>query len=187
MSLDLWLTAQAIIARIGEKSRMGWWETDAYGQASSLVLSRLFPRTGPWAAIQLSISGAAAEHRRRIPAIPAITLFDLGEAMNRKLSDLLLQKKHTQAKLDAPDAWIDELGNPSGEELVAELTQLGFTTPHLVERVQRTAARANRSVCVGDLPHEADWTGAEILGLLIAGYQFSAPGEFVAPYLRVVL
>ena len=186
MALNRWLRAQAIIARIGEKSRMGWWATDAYGKASSLVLSRLFPCTAPWAAIQLSISGAAAEHKRCVPAIPAISLFDLGEVVNRELSDLLLHEKHAQARLDMPDAGLDELPNPSGKELVVQLVHLGFTTFQLVDRVRRTATRADRSVCVGELSPDADRTDMEVLGLLIAGYQFSSPGQLVAPYLRVV-
>lgn len=186
MSLDHWLSAQAIIACLGEKSPMGWWETDPHGKAASLVLSRLFPRTASWAAIQLSISISAAEHKRRVPSIPVVTLFDLGGVMNRELSDLLLQKKQSQTEIDLPDAWMDEFCNETGEQVVAGLVDLGFSTPQLVEHVRRTAVRADRSVWVGDLASDADRKDMEVLGLLIAGYQFSAPGQLVVPYLRVV-
>lgn len=186
MSLDRWLTAQSIIAGVGEKSRMGWWETDSHGKATSLVLSRLFPRTASWASIQLSILGAAAEHRRCVPSIPAITLFDLGEAVNRELADLLLHRKQMQEAIGLADSLMDQWSRQSGEQLVSKLVQLGLTTPQLVERVRRTAKLTDRAVWVADIAPDADRKDTEALGLLLAGYQFSTPGQFLAPYLRVV-
>lgn len=182
LSLEHLLLARAQIARLGEKSRLHWWETDAHGSAGGKLLARLFPRTAPWAAVELAMEAAATAHRRDLPPVPAVTLFDLGEQVNRSLVDLLLQKK-TAAVPTAP--FQHDLAQA---DLSGALVEAGLTTAEQLTAARRAtaAALADKAVCVGDLAAGADRSGPDAFGLLMAGYQFSGPGKFLIPYLRVI-
>lgn len=173
VSLEQLLLARARIARLGEKSHQNWWPSDAHGRAGQILLERLFPRTAPWSAVELSLDAACAAHRQGLPAIPVVTLFDLGEKINRACSDLLLQKK-----LRSEDA-----------SNYAELVELHDLVPgDLLVAVKQSSEGLNldRTVQVGDVAASADLTAPDLWMKLVAGYQFSSPGHLVIPYLRVV-
>lgn len=182
LSLEQLLLARAQIARLGEKGQMRWWETDAHGSAGGKLLTRLFPRTAQWAAVELAIEAAAAAHRRDLPPLPAVTLFDLGEQVNRSVNDLLLQNK--TAAMPTEPFQLDL----AREDLSGALVEAGLTTAKHLTTAKKVAsnALADKAVCVGDLPDGADRTSPDVFGLLVAGYQFSSPTKFLIPYLRVI-
>ncbi|SHI39282.1 BrxE family protein [Desulfofundulus thermosubterraneus] len=82
-----------MIARLGERDLLNWWDSEALTPAGRIVLGRLFPRTGLWAAAELAVETAGAMHRAMMPHPGAYNLFYLGETIEQQLTRILHRQK----------------------------------------------------------------------------------------------
>jgi hypothetical protein len=61
--------------------------------AGQVVLGRLFPKTGAWAGIELSIKAATLTHSSFISELKAVTLFDMTQPFEKNIDDCFYQEK----------------------------------------------------------------------------------------------
>lgn len=124
------------VARLGETSLRGWWQSHGLDQAGQYVLSGAFPRTWRWAALELAIASAKRRHEDALGRPSALHLFS-DELPFRRLASAWLAEQKTggdPSRVDELANWTTETaeeslrewaGAPSTSEVVGSGLLLG--------------------------------------------------------------
>lgn len=193
------LELRSLIARLGEKDLFGWWDSEALTSAGCVVLSRLFPKTGVFAGIGLSIEAARITHNTLVNELEAITLFNLPQIFEKAIESCFIQFKQKDMHSNGTDngeegifktGFLNELEPPlSGsdrDDIGSILVSSGLLSPFLLNEIApKKKGIAGRLVCIGELKPGQEPSADEYvhyLERLTAAYTFSSPGCLVVPY-----
>lgn len=169
--LDEIVRTVALVARLGEADRRGWWGTHSFGPAGRVVLKNRLSRTWRMAAVELDIAAARNRHDEIIDRPNAIHLFSDNWPVRRWTSAWVAEQKTA----DPPDAFFAELESTSEDELADWLRK--SSAQH---------ALTGSAVRIGTIDR-ALFADAELLApsvaLLTAVY--ADMGQFTVPYLEV--
>lgn len=166
------------VARVGQADWLAWWDCHSLTPTGDYVVPRLFRRTPEVSAAHVAFMAARAEHQRRLPKARLVHLFDFGEALEGEFERWLVARKR--------DGWTPETSLPgpsddSKHDAARALKSVGLTPGG-------TAAADGRALLVETVDAAVLEDPASIgkLGTLLAGsYGSSAPGSFIAPYVRI--
>lgn len=182
-----------MIARLGERDLLNWWDSEALTPAGRIVLGRLFPRTGLWAAAELAMETAGAMHRSMMPHSGAYNLFYLGESIEQQLTRIIHRQKVPVSVFTNHCVHIEEILNrlTVGEcpaDWITFLTgQLAGGKPDSRTVASWQKKVVSGTVCVSENT-EAPVTVSQwnaLLDRLLAGYTISDPGKLIMPYFTV--
>ena len=193
------LELRSLIARLGEKDLFGWWDSEALTSAGRVVLSRLFPKTGIFAGIELSMEAARITHNALVSELEAITLFNLPQTFEKAVESCFNQFKIKDLHLNGPDngnkdvfdaGFFYEFSSPSSVggscDISSILVSSGLLSRSLIEEIApKKKGITGRLVCIGELsPGQGPSTGEYLhyIERLAAAYSLSSPGRLVVPY-----
>ena len=118
------LRIRLITSYLGEKSQLGWWQSDFFGASASSFLKPVFPKTQFLSQAEGSASAARKTHDERIGVGRVFHLFrlpeDFEQSFHRKLQESSVVEELT-SYLTGKDAAIELLetsfGKPSASEV----------------------------------------------------------------------
>jgi hypothetical protein len=160
------------VARLGEASLRGWWQSHGLDQAGRYVLAGAFPRTWRCAALELAIASAKRRHEEMLPRATALHLFS-DHLPFRRLTNAWLSEQKTAGdteRLDALAAWTTDVAEESLRDWTAAAAASG--------------ERVGSGLLLGRLTSEELQDPDLLLGVarqLAAGYADQS-ADFAAPY-----
>jgi hypothetical protein len=159
------------IARLGEASLRGWWQSHGLDQAGRYVLGGAFPRTWRSAALELAVASAKRRHEEMLGRSTALHLFS-DELPFRRLASAWLAEQKTAAEFSR----IDELASWTSETAVASLRD--WTGIHTTGEAVGPGLLLGR-LTSAELEHTT--TLLSVAKQLAAAY-VDQSGDFRAPY-----
>lgn len=129
------------------------------------------------------MEAAKARHAAFLPAMPAVTLFQLGGLLDAAVEECLFRRKLAgEVPADSILALPVKAGNSAADALVA----MGITSEQAIGHLRGTGVQPHeRAVCLGEVAAQDLQAGEAVRNLvetLAAGYCFSAPRRLVVPY-----
>lgn len=193
------LEFRSLIARLGEKDLFGWWDSETLTSAGRVVLSRLFPKTGTYAGIELSIEAARLTHVALLSELKAVSLFGLTQLFEKNIASYLYQCKMKDFHKVGPDngienafdvRFINEINVQPYAGHISDISLILASSGLIAEKMIKEIAPKKKSVtgrlvCIGELSPKQEPTTEEYLHYterLAAAYLFCSPGQLVVPY-----
>lgn len=180
-TLDSLLKLRINVAAYGESDALGWWDSYALGDVGEYALSRLFPRTAPWAALELGCEAARRRQQQLLEGVAgALHLFDLGDQIESLLSTRILSYKVGELAGELPLAM--RVRPRSADDLDAALRRL--VGDDAIAQARRQTPRAARLVQLASLPgNETVARALRCARTLAAAYIHSDRSRLTVPYL----
>ncbi|MCL6478741.1 MAG: BrxE family protein [Peptococcaceae bacterium] len=191
------LVLRSLIARLGEKDFFGWWDSEVLTSAGQVALGRLFPKTGAWAGIELSIRAARLIHANLLSELRAVSLFDITQPYEKTIDDFFYRAKAkaTQASdaLDSKESFdignivqiVSRINPDSSYDARTILASSGLISVNLIEQViSYRGQESGKLFCLGELGSQELSTQKFVKHAerLAAAYSLSSPGNLVVPY-----
>lgn len=101
------ISVRYIVGALGEAESPPWWRSEATTQGGGRLLQRLFPRTLPFARLEMACRAAARRHDERIGRAGVYHLFRL----TQDLESAILSHAHRQP----PSLQLDEVALGNGD------------------------------------------------------------------------
>jgi hypothetical protein len=121
------------VARLGEAGLRGWWQSHGLDQAGRYVLGNAFPRTWPFAALELAMASAKRRHEEMLLRPSALHLFSDELPFHRLARAWLAEQKtgRDTSRVDAVAGWttataVDALRSLTGTSVDGEAVGSGL-------------------------------------------------------------
>lgn len=165
--------------------------------AGQVVLGRLFPKTGVWAGVELSIKAAALTHSSLLSELKAVTLFDMTQPFEKNIDDCFyLEKAKTSKAVENHDSIkVFDAGFVAGifsrindgirNDVGAVLALSGLIPVNVIEEVKSCRKQTTGKLyCIGELDPEelSPKKFIKFAEQLAAAYSLSLSGSLVVPY-----
>jgi hypothetical protein len=182
-TLNWLLNVRLLIARAGEEDSLAWWQSNALSQDGQYILSRIYPRTAPFAGARLSIETATVVHAQMVGHRPGVTLFNLGMELDARVARCLdLRRSDGQllvvSKLfNGPDEFSSQL---------TELVQLSEDEQKVIHSARNEGELLELGVIEED-EFASDEGLKQVIRCLAGAYTLSLTHQLRVPYYRIIL
>lgn len=183
------LSAQLLVARLGEKDIFSWWNSWVLSRTGALSLEIPFPKTHSKARLNLGLEAASIREQSLLPPNGKVrSLFLFSEPVEQTISRVRHQLVKNPELLKNTLTLLEEIEIDETEELSGITSAFSIPTSIVseVRSIHRTSPLC--SFCIGKADREkADEQTIEVqFQQLLAGYLDNKRGRLQVPYFELI-